>query len=264
MNLTDLFWARSGIFLAGLLLMMGLELWMPYRQPSVPKVKRWAINLGMTLFNTLVLGLIFQGLPLITALYTQAQGVGVLNLFQAPYWLKVLLALAVFDFLLYVWHLLNHKVPLLWRFHRVHHTDLNMDVSTATRFHLGELAISVVIKSAVVYLMGADVFMLILFETLLVLCAQFHHSSMTISPKLEALIWPLFVPPSMHRIHHSVKIKERDSNYATIFSLWDRMLGTMIRKVDQDRIIIGVGGHFNKDRLGLLKLLAMPFTKNVP
>jgi len=171
--------------------------------------------------------------------------------------------LAFMDFMLYVWHLLNHEMPLLWRFHRVHHSDLNMDVSTATRFHLGEHLISVVIKISLVYFIGADILGVIVFESALVLCAQFHHSSLKISPRFEKWWWLLFVPPSMHRIHHSVKIRERDSNYAVVFSLWDRILGTMVREVDQAGIIIGVGGHFSKTTSGLLHLLAMPFRKPV-
>ncbi len=254
---------RSAIFLGVLLFFLVLELRSPYRQPSVSKAKRWLINLGMTAFNSLVLNLVFGGAPLLLAAYVSQHQMGVLPHLPVPYWLKVLLVVMFLDFMLWVWHLLNHKVPFLWRLHQVHHTDLNMDVSTATRFHIGELAISVVIKLALIYILGADVLMVLLFETLVVATAQFHHSSLKVPVWFENLWYVLFVPPSMHRIHHSVKIKERDTNYATIFSLWDRFLGTLVTAVDQDRIKIGVGGRYDEKKLNLHHLLVMPFTRYV-
>ncbi len=255
---------RLVLFMAGLLFFLWLEQKRPYRPATVSKTWRWLVNLGLTAINTLVLALVMGGLPLLTALYVQERQIGVLNLLELPYWVKVLIGVGFMDFMLYVWHLLNHEMPLLWRFHRVHHTDLNMDVSTATRFHLGELLISAFIKVGLIYLLGADVLTVVIFESALVLCAQFQHSSLRISPRWEALIWPLLVPPSMHRIHHSVKIRERNTNYGTIFSLWDRMLGTLLQKVDQESIVIGVGGHFDQAKLGLARLFIMPFTRRVP
>ena len=256
--------ARLAIFLGGLLFFLALELAMPYRPPTVSKPKRWLTNLVLAGINSLVLGLVFQGAPLLVAAYVSQAQIGLLHLFSAPYWLKFLLTLAFLDFMLYVWHLLNHEVPFFWRFHVVHHTDLNMDVSTATRFHLGELAISTVIKAGLVYLLGADVYMVIGFEILLVLAAQVHHSSFRAPVWLEALMRPFLVPPSMHRVHHSVRIKERNTNYGTIFSIWDRMLGTLLRDVDQNGIIIGVGGYFDESKLGLGGLVLMPGKKYVP
>lgn len=254
---------RFGIFVGGFLFFLALELKMPYRAPSVPKMRRWLVNMGITALNSLLLAVIFGGAVVATSSYVTANGLGVLNVLRLPYWLKFLATLVFMDFMLYVWHLLNHVMPILWRFHRVHHTDLNMDVSTATRFHIGELTMSAPIKIGLVYFLGADFWAVTVFETALVLCAQFHHSSMAIPAAWERWIWPLFVPPSMHRIHHSVKIVERNSNYGTIFSLWDRIMGTMVRDVDQDRIRIGVGGHYDPDRLGLGHLLIMPFTRYV-
>jgi sterol desaturase/sphingolipid hydroxylase (fatty acid hydroxylase superfamily) len=134
-----------------------------------------------------------------------------------------------------------------------------MDVSSATRFHIGELARSPVIKISLVFFLGADMLGVLLFETLLVFTAQFQHSSLTVPEWFEKIFWVLFVPPSMHRIHHSVVIKQRDSNYGTIFSLWDRILGTLTTGVDQDRIRIGVGGHYTSAKLNLHHLLVMPF-----
>ena len=177
--------------------------------------------------------------------------------------MKILATVAFMDFILYVWHLLNHEMPFLWRFHRVHHSDLNMDVSTATRFHIGELVISAVIKISLIFFLGASSLGVVIFESTLVFCAQFHHSSLRIAKGFESIFWILFVPPSMHRIHHSVKIRERNANYGTIFSLWDRILGTLISDVDQDGIKIGVGAYPKPQKLNFHHLLAMPFTRPV-
>lgn len=254
---------RLVFFGAGLAFFLAMELIRPYRPSTVGKPGRWFINLGITGINSLILALVVSQGVLGMAAYVSAGKTGFLNAVPGPYWLKVVIGVAVMDFIIYVWHLLNHVVPLLWRFHRVHHTDLNMDVSTATRFHIGELGISVLIKLAVIYAVGMDVLMVLLFETLVILAAQFHHSTMRVSPRFEALWWLLFVPPSMHRIHHSVKIAERNSNYGGILSLWDRIMGTMVTAVDQDRIKIGVGGHYDASKLGLGRLLVMPFARYV-
>ena len=209
------------------------------------------------------MNLIFSAAIVGTAAYTQKNQLGILNLVEIATWLKVLVTVAFMDFMLYVWHLLNHEMPLLWRFHRVHHSDLNMDVSSATRFHIGELAISAVIKISVIFFLGASALGVLIFESAVVLCAQFHHSSLKVPKWFETIFWVLFVPPSMHRIHHSVIIKERNTNYGTIFSLWDRFLGTLLKDVDQDGIRIGVGAYRKPYKLNFHQLLAMPFTRPV-
>ena len=221
------------------------------------------VNLALTIFNSTLIYLIFSSAIVSTALYARTHRMGVLNILDGPLWLKILATLVFMDFMLYVWHLLNHEMPFLWRFHRVHHSDLNMDVSTATRFHIGELTISAVIKISLIFFLGANPLGVVIFESSLVLCAQFHHSSLKVPEWVEKIYWILFVPPSMHRIHHSVIIKERNSNYGTIFSLWDRILGTLISHADQTRIRIGVGAYQRAEKLHFLRLLVMPFTKAV-
>jgi sterol desaturase/sphingolipid hydroxylase (fatty acid hydroxylase superfamily) len=254
---------RLLIFWAGLIFFLSLELLVPYRPSSVSKFKRWINNLGLALFNSILIQLLFSSAIVSTAVYVHIHKLGILNMVDAPSWLKILVTVALMDFMLYVWHLLNHEVPLLWRFHRVHHSDLNMDVSTATRFHFGELSISAVIKISLIFFLGASSLGVLIFESLLVLCAQFHHSSLKVPKWFETILWILFVPPSMHRIHHSVIIKERNTNYGTIFSLWDRILGTLLSKVNQARIHIGVGAYQRADGLNFFHLMAMPFTKPV-
>ena len=254
---------RLIIFFGGLAFFLILEVWNPYRHSTIFKFRRWIHNLALTAFNSLVLYLIFSSRIMDMSRFVSEHTIGFLNLVGWSYGWKILGAIVFMDLMLYIWHLLNHEVPFFWRFHRVHHSDLNMDVSTATRFHIGELAISAVIKIGLIYLVGAEVLSVVVFESLLVLAAQFHHSSLKVPVWFEKIFWILFVPPSMHRIHHSVVIKERNTNYGTIFSIWDRMLGTLLREVDQGRIKIGVGAYQKPEKLGFLKLLVMPFTQKV-
>jgi sterol desaturase/sphingolipid hydroxylase (fatty acid hydroxylase superfamily) len=254
---------RLLFFWGGLFFFLLLEVLLPYRPGSVSKVKRWMNNLSLTLFNSILINLIFSAAMVSTATYVEMNQLGILNLVQAPLWIEILFTVAFMDFMLYIWHLLNHVVPFLWRFHRVHHTDLNMDVSTATRFHIGELAISAVIKISLIFFLGANFLGLLIFECAVVLCAQFHHSSLQVPQWFETIFWIFFVPPSMHRIHHSVIIRERNSNYGTIFSLWDRFLGTLITRVDQAKIRIGVGAYPDPKKLNFHQLLVMPFTRPV-
>ncbi|MDY6791796.1 MAG: sterol desaturase family protein [Thermodesulfobacteriota bacterium] len=254
---------RLLLFWGGLLFFFSLELLVPYRSSSVSKLKRWINNISFTIFNSILLNLIFSTAMVSTAAYVQTNELGMLNMIEGPAWLKLIATVVFMDFMLYVWHLLNHKVPFLWRFHRVHHSDLNMDVSTATRFHIGELSISAVIRIGLIYFLGASYLGVLIYESAVVLNVQFHHSSLKVPQRLEAIWLVLFVPPSMHRIHHSVVIKERDTNYGAIFSIWDRILGTMLVHVNQNRIRIGVGAYRNPDKLNFHQLLAMPFTKPV-
>jgi sterol desaturase/sphingolipid hydroxylase (fatty acid hydroxylase superfamily) len=254
---------RAVLFWGGLFFFLILELLIPYRPGSIPKIRRWLNNLGLAVFNGLVLNFIFAGLIIQTAVYVNERHQGILNLWPLPHWLKILATIVFLDFILYVWHLLNHEMPFFWRFHRVHHSDLNMDVSTSSRFHIGELAISAVIKVGLIYFIGADLIGIVLFESLLVFTSQFEHSSLKVPGWFENLYWILFVPPSMHRIHHSVVIQERNTNYGTIFSFWDRALETLLAGVDQARIRIGVGAYQRPERLDFHHLLIMPFTKPV-
>ena len=254
---------RGLISWGGFVLFLVFELIRPYRPPSISKKNRLITNVSLTVMNSFILTILFATATVNTALHVSANHLGLLNMISLPLWLKAFFVVLFMDFMLYVWHLLNHEVPLLWRFHRVHHSDLNMDVSTATRFHIGELAISAVLKIGIIYFIGADLLSVFIFESLLVLTAQFQHSSLAASSWFEKAFWVLLVPPSMHRIHHSVKIAERDTNYGTILSVWDRMLGTLLRDVDQEKIVIGVGPYREQERLKLHHLLVMPFTRAI-
>lgn len=263
-NWPELEWLKLPLYLGGVLLFLGLELRFSYRPPSVAKGRRWLTNLPLAIFNGAVYVLVFAGAIGATLLLVEQQGLGLLKAYPLPFWLQVLLGILLLDFFIWLWHLLNHEVPLLWRFHRVHHSDLNMDVSTASRFHLGEILISGLIRLAVIYTFGISLVAYLLFEILVNLAIQFHHSSVRVNPVFEKIWLLLLVPPFVHRIHHSVKIGERDSNYGVIFSLWDRFFGTLRTEVDQAGIVIGIGSHRDFERLGFKDLLVMPFTRPTP
>ncbi len=250
------------LFFGGVLFFLFMELLIPYRKSTVSKLKRWVNNLSLTAFNSAALTLLFSKAVIDTANHATTNQIGVMNMVQLPQWAKTLVIVIFLDFMLYIWHLLNHEVPFLSRFHRVHHTDLDMDVSTATRFHIGEIAISTVIKISLIYFIGADLLSLLVFESIVVLSAQFHHSSLRVPKWFETIYWIVFVPPSMHRIHHSVIKEERNSNYGVIFSLWDRMLGTLLTDVEQAGIRIGLNKYRDPARLHFHHLLVIPFRKS--
>lgn len=254
---------RLIVFAGEILVFLFLEWRVPYRKPTEAKAKRWLINLSLAAINSLVLAILFGSVMASTFLYGANHPWGLLYLMNLPCGVKILVAVLMLDCLLYLWHVLNHEVPLLWRFHRVHHSDLNMDVTTATRFHTGELAMSSVIRMAVILIVGVNLVDLLVFDGLVLLSTQFHHSSLKVPVRFERLYWLLFVPPSMHRIHHSVVIGERNTNYGAILSIWDRLFGTLLRSVDQDAIRIGIGAYPRPEELNLYRLLLMPFTRPV-
>ncbi len=249
------------LYWGGILLFLLLEFKFSYRTPSVSKSRRWFANLPLSIINGAVYHACYFTVIMGVIVLAADNQLGLLNSLSLPWWLQTALGIIILDFFIYIWHLLNHEVPFFWRFHRVHHSDMNMDVSTSNRFHLGELMLSGLLRLAVVYTFGISLTTYFLFEILVNLSIQFHHSSIRISPVFEKFWMLLLVPPSMHRIHHSVKIGERDSNYGVLFSIWDRLLGTLTSGIAQEQIVIGIGSHRNFERLNLWHLMIMPFTR---
>ena len=249
------------LYWGGIVVFLLLELKFSYRLPSVSKSRRWFANLPLSIVNGAVYHACYFTLIMGVMVLAAEKKLGLLNAFSLPLWLKIGLGILILDFFIYIWHLLNHEVPFFWRFHRVHHSDMNMDVSTANRFHIGELLLSGLLRLAVIYTFGIPLTAYFIFEILVNLSIQFHHSSIRINPVFEKAWMTLLVPPSMHRIHHSVKIKERDSNYGVLFSIWDRLLGTLTSGIEQTQIVIGIGPHRDFDKLSFWHLMLMPFTR---
>ncbi len=243
----------------GILFFLTLENTIPFRAATLSKLRRWRINFSMNFCNVVIIDLCFVYLLRKTTLFS---GTHQLNLFEKIHLNsigRILLTILLLDLALYWMHRLNHKLPFLWRFHRVHHTDLNVDVSSASRFHFGEVTVSTTITYTFMLLMGATLVEVRAFQVALFLMAQFGHSNIKLWSTLEKFLWLVLVPPSMHRIHHSNIKRETDSNYGTIFSFWDRLFGTFTYNVDQDKIIFGLNEFKDPNELTLFKLLKLPF-----
>ncbi len=200
--------------------------------------------------------------PLATALWASQHHFGVLHFL--PYWLALVLGVLLMDYAYWWWHVGLHLVPFLWRFHNVHHSDLDMDVSTALRFHLGEIVFSVPFRMVVVALFGIDFWALIIFELLFEGANLFEHSNWRLPIQLERFINLFFITPRMHGIHHSIVQRETNSNWGTIFSFWDKLHRTIRRDIAQDDITIGVAAYRDETELTLGQLFILPFREPRP
>ncbi|TDH21606.1 sterol desaturase family protein [Segetibacter sp. 3557_3] len=188
-------------------------------------------------------------------------GIGLNHRYQAPRSVKGLIAFLLLDYTNYLWHILNHKLPILWRFHLVHHTDPDLDVSTALRFHFGELIGSVFYRGFCVFAIGASPFTVLLYEILFETATQFHHSNLRLTYQLEKRLNKVIVTPRMHGIHHSVEKHQADSNYSVIFSFWDRLHKTALLNVPQQSIVTGSANYLDHTELTVQFLLRLPFSK---
>ncbi|NSY39830.1 sterol desaturase family protein [Leisingera sp. ANG59] len=256
---------RLGAFLALLLLFAAAEARAPRRARSLPRQRRWLTNLSISVLNTLTLRALAVGLPLLAvgaALDAAAHGWGLLNAMRWPAWAEVLLAVLVLDFAIWLQHLITHKVPVLWRLHRVHHADRDMDVTTAVRFHPVEIALSMLVKCGLVYLLGPSALAVLLFEILLNGTALFTHANLALPPRLDRALRLLLVTPDMHRVHHSQLRAEHDSNYGFALSVWDRIFGTYTAQPGQGHDGMTVGLEWQDGRPARLGWsLLLPFRR---
>lgn len=223
--------------------------------------KRIVINFIVSIPAFALLRILF--IPAMVWLATQNQNwqFGLNYLLGLPSWINTIVAFIVLDYSNYIWHILLHKLPLLWRFHLVHHTDLDLDISTAFRFHFGEMIGSVLFRGTAIILIGASPLMVLIYEIVFEAATQFHHSNTKIPFRLEKALNYLIVTPRMHGIHHSMVRKETDSNYSIIFSFWDRIHKTVQLNIYQHEIVIGVPHYTDEKELTIGNLLKMPFTK---
>jgi len=256
---------RLGFFIGVLLLMSTWELAAPRRTLTVSKSPRWASNLALVVFNSVLLRLVVPVTAVAAALFVQARGWGLLSLVEWPWWLEVAVALLAFDLAIYLQHVLFHAVPVLWRLHMVHHADLDFDVTTGLRFHTFEIALSALYKLAVVVVLGSPAIAVIAFEVLLNATAMFSHSNIRMPNRLDRMLRWLIVTPDMHRVHHSVIPREANSNFGFNLSCWDYLLGTYLAQPAEghERMTIGIDSVRDEqiaDRLP--KMLTMPFAKD--
>ncbi|MBW2184581.1 MAG: sterol desaturase family protein [Deltaproteobacteria bacterium] len=254
---------RLSFFFSIFILLALWELLNPRRALGTSKKMRWFNNLVIVLLDTVIVRLLFPLVPMSMALLAQERGWGLFNNLGVPYLLEVTVAVIVLDFVIYLQHVLFHAVPLLWRFHMVHHADLDLDVTSGVRFHPIEIILSMGIKLAAVGSLGLPALAVFIFEILLNGTSMFNHSNVFIPLKLDRIIRLLIVTPDMHRVHHSVILRETDSNYGFTLSWWDRLLGTYRAQPAKGHqwMTIGLSRFLDEKRQTLLWLLALPFLK---
>ena len=257
---------RLGFFF-GIFAVIALWEWRsPRRRLQTSRAVRWINNLGLVLINTLVVRLAFPAAALGMAVFAGEQGWGLFNYFTVPFWAAVLASVIVMDFFIWLQHVMVHAIPVLWRLHRVHHADMDFDVTTGARFHTLEMLLSLFIKFMVIVLLGPPVVAVLVFEVVLNATAMFNHGNIRIPAGLDRLLRLVLVTPDMHRVHHSVEDDETNSNFGFNLPWWDRLFGTYR---DQPR-----GGHetmqigirtFRTDRWcsWLPGMLALPFVGKI-
>lgn len=207
----------------------GMALWelaAPRRRLTVSKPLRWANNLALVVLNSVLLRALFPAAAVGVAAFASQQGWGLFNYFSVPLWLTMLVSVVLLDFVIYLQHVMFHAVPLLWRLHRVHHADLDIDVTTGARFHPIEIVLSMLIKAAVILVLGPPVVAVVIFEVLLNATSMFNHGNVRMPAALDRVLRLLLVTPDMHRVHHSIEEDETNSNFAFNLSVWDRLFGT--------------------------------------
>jgi sterol desaturase/sphingolipid hydroxylase (fatty acid hydroxylase superfamily) len=223
-------------FFLGVFATMALwELAAPKRALTVSKSRRWTSNLGLVVLNTVLLRVLFPAAAVGMAAFAAAHGWGVFNYARAPFWLAVIVSVIAMDFVIYLQHVMVHAVPALWRLHRVHHADLDYDVTTGARFHPIEIVLSMLIKFATIVVLGPPVLAVVVFEVLLNATSMFNHGNARIPEGVDRVLRRFVVTPDMHRVHHSVEDDETNSNFGFSLPWWDRLFGTYR---DQPR-----GGH---------------------
>jgi sterol desaturase/sphingolipid hydroxylase (fatty acid hydroxylase superfamily) len=217
---------RMGFFF-GMLAIIGLwELIAPRRALTVSKGIRWANNLGLVFFNSFITRLIFPAAAIGVASFAAENGWGLLNYYDVPFAVSVVISVIAMDFIIYLQHVMVHAVPVLWRLHRVHHADLDFDVTTGSRFHTIEIIVSLLIKFATIVVLGPPVVAVVIFEVLLNATAMFNHGNVRLPLAIDRLLRLLLVTPDMHRVHHSVEDDEANSNFGFCLTWWDRLFGT--------------------------------------
>ena len=218
-----------------------------------------ARNLSITGLNALMTALLFAAATVAASSYSERVSLGLLHRADFSSAASFATSFLVLDLWSYWWHRVNHAVPLLWRFHRTHHSDPAMDVSTATRFHAGEIALSFGLRLGVILLIGIPLGAIVAYDAALLLSTQFHHSNVALPAGLDRLLRLAVVSPNMHKVHHSVERAERDSNYSSVLSVWDRLFGTFRGRDDCRGVIFGVPGMQDDDWQSIAGMLRTPF-----
>ena len=252
---------RFGFFFGILVLMAVWELLAPRRQLQTSKSLRWFNNLGIVFIDTLALRLLLPFFAIDVALLAGKGGWGLLNNVSLSYWMRVTIGVVVLDLAIYLQHAVFHGLPILWRLHMMHHSDLDFDVTTGVRFHPIEILLSMGIKMTVVFLVGISALGVLIFEVLLNATSLFNHGNVCLAASIDHVLRVFVVTPEMHRVHHSVIIRETNSNFGFNLPWWDRLFGTYKEQPAAGHIEMTIGlSHFRDPKgLTLPWLLVLPF-----
>lgn len=249
---------RLGAFAAVLLLLLAAERLLPWAQPRPLGWRRWWPNFGLVALGSLLVRFALPLAAVGAAIWAERQGIGLMNWLDLPLWAALPLTVVLLDLLIYGQHRVFHAVPVLWRLHRVHHADPEMDATTGVRFHPFEIWISMVVKIAAAVALGAPPEGVIAFEILLNAASLFEHAAIRIPPRLDRALGLVIVTPNLHRIHHSEREAETNSHFGFCLSVWDRLFGTWRGRWEGD-LVLGVRGWRAAEEQTLPRLLAQPF-----
>jgi sterol desaturase/sphingolipid hydroxylase (fatty acid hydroxylase superfamily) len=252
---------RLGAFLVVLLSLAGAEIWWPRRHHGAGRRTRWPGNLGLVVLDTILVRAILPLGVVGLALWAEGAGVGLFHAVAVPGWVAFPVTVVFLDLAVYAQHVLFHRVPWLWRLHRVHHADVDVDVTTGLRFHPAEMVLSLVLKGAVVLAVGGGAAAVLAFEVLLNLSSMFTHANVALPAQMDRVARALLVTPDMHRVHHSVRRDECNTNFGFMLSWWDRLFGTYRAQPasGHDRMTLGLDAFRAPGDQRLHRLLAQPW-----
>ena len=253
-------------FFFGILTIIAVwEFFSPRRKLNESKLLRWVNNLGLVVFNSFISKLVFPIAAVGIAHEAANSDWGILHYLPISYWQGVFISIILLDLVIYIQHVMFHSLPLLWRLHRVHHADLDYDVTTGARFHTIEILLSMIIKFIAIVLIGAPATGVIMFEIILNGMAMFNHGNIRLPSKIDSFIRTIFVTPDMHRVHHSILADETNSNFGFNLSIWDKTFGTYKKEPDKGHENMTIGIDLYRDRKEctfITGMLMMPFYKN--
>jgi len=251
---------RLSFFLGVLLVMAIWEVVVPRRRMEIPRLLRWSNNLALVVVDTLVVRVAFPVAAVGLAVLAQDNGWGLLNQFDLPGVVVFIIAILVLDLAIYLQHVLFHAVPALWRLHRMHHADLEFDVTTGLRFHPVEILLSMIIKLGVVMALGPPAIAVLVFEVVLNASSLFNHSNIRLPSRVDAVLRLFIVTPDMHRVHHSIRPSETNSNFGFNIPWWDRILGTYLAQpsAGHEEMTIGIEQFRDRRSLWIDRMLIQP------
>jgi len=256
-----LYWLANPLLGALIVVLLVVQWRFPLRRQHYGILRRLVRNYVVSIPGFVIVRLAMLPIPFALAFWAQQHRVGLLNWLGPPEWLAIPAGFVILDYAYWWWHWANHMIPFFWRFHNVHHTDLDMDVTTAARFHFGEILFSTGFLSILLLVAGISPMTFIIFFVVFEGAVAFHHSNWRLPIRLERVLNLVIVTPRMHGIHHSIVQRETNSNWGTVFCWWDKLHRTLRRDIPQDAITIGVAGYRDEQELTLGKLWALPFRK---